>query len=47
LPSLIGDIRCVAVDERLKDLEPKAWDFLINFAKDNGLSMTEVSIGLG
>jgi hypothetical protein len=41
LPTLIGDVRCVVVDERLKTLEPKAWDFLVNFAKDNGLPMTE------
>ncbi len=45
LPTLIGDIRCVAIDERLKVLEPKAWDFLTSFAKDNGLPMAEVSTG--
>jgi Protein of unknown function (DUF3579) len=41
LPSLINGIRCVVVDERIKELEPKAWDFLASFAKDNGLIMSE------
>jgi Protein of unknown function (DUF3579) len=41
LPTVVGDIRCVVVDERLKDLEPMAWTFLESFAKDNGLIMSE------
>jgi hypothetical protein len=41
LPSMIGGVRCVVVDERIKELEPKAWDFLMGFAKDNGLDMTQ------
>ena len=40
-PSQIGDIKCVIVDHRLRDLEPKAWDFVIGFARDNGLQSVE------
>ncbi len=36
-PALIGGVRAVVVDERLRDLEPRAWDFVIGFARDNDL----------
>jgi hypothetical protein len=36
-PTLIAGVRCVIVDSRLRDLEPRAWDFVIGFARDNGL----------
>ena len=36
-PALIAGVRCVVVDSRLRDLEPRAWDFVIGFAKDNQL----------
>jgi hypothetical protein len=32
----------VLVDEALRDLEPMAWDFVMNFARDNGLQVREV-----
>lgn len=41
LPIIIGDIRCVVIDDRLKHLELKAWDFLMEFAKDNDLVITQ------
>jgi hypothetical protein len=31
----------VVVDERLSDIEPKAMDFVKNFAKDNNLPIVE------
>jgi hypothetical protein len=31
----------VIVDERLKALEPMAWDFVMNFARDNKLQVVE------
>ncbi len=40
-PVMLGDIKCVVVDERLKDLEPMAFTFVMNFAKDNDLLVTE------
>jgi hypothetical protein len=44
MPQLIDGVRCVIVDERLRGLEPKAWDFVINFGRDNGLEMTEAEL---
>lgn len=36
-PTLIGGVRAVVVDARLRDLEPRAWDFVTGFARDNDL----------
>ena len=36
-PGSHGDIKCVTAHKDLRDHEPMAWDFLRNFAKDNGL----------
>ncbi len=41
IPRVIGSLKCVIVDERLKDIEPMAWDFVMNFARDNGLKVVE------
>jgi hypothetical protein len=40
-PILVGGVRCVVVDERLKDLEPMAFSFVLNFARDNELPVYE------
>jgi hypothetical protein len=40
-PVMLGDIKCVVVDARLRDLEPMAFSFVMSFAKDNGLLVTE------
>lgn len=40
-PVMVGDLKCVVIDERLRDVEPMAFDFVLNFARDNGLQMTE------
>ena len=36
-PITSANVRCVVVDERLKEIEPLAYKFLLNFAKDNEL----------
>jgi hypothetical protein len=36
-PTLVAGVRCVIVDSRLRDLEPRAWDFVVGFARDNEL----------
>ena len=41
VPSSIDNVRCVIVNRELRDLEPMAWDFCINFARDNGLQVRE------
>jgi len=40
-PVVIGGIKCVVVDERLRELEHMAFDFVMSFAKDNDLLVTE------
>lgn len=40
-PIMLGDIKCVVVDERLRETEPMAFDFVMNFAKDNDLQVSE------
>jgi hypothetical protein len=40
-PTIVSGIKCVIVDTRLRDLEPMAFDFVMNFARDNNLVVTE------
>ncbi len=40
-PILLGDLKVVILDSRLRDIEPMAFDFVMNFAKDNDLVVTE------
>ncbi|MFA4914456.1 MAG: DUF3579 domain-containing protein [Burkholderiaceae bacterium] len=37
LPLVIDGVRGIVVDERLRDLEPLAWKFVVDFATDNHL----------
>jgi Protein of unknown function (DUF3579) len=43
-PTLIDGVRCVVVDERLRDLEPMAMNFVLNFARDNDLQVLEACL---
>ena len=36
-PVTSDGVKCVVVDVRLKEVEPMAYNFLLNFAKDNEL----------
>ena len=40
-PMVIGGVKCVVIDERLRDVELMAFDFAMNFAKDNDLPVFE------
>jgi hypothetical protein len=42
VPRVIDGIKCVIVNEALRDLEPMAWDFVMHFARDNELKVVEV-----
>lgn len=42
VPRVIDNVKCVLVNEALRDIEPMAWDFVMNFAKDNELQVVEV-----
>ena len=39
VPSEDGGDKCVIVDPRLRQVEPLAWMFALNFARDNGLKV--------
>ena len=43
-PRDINGIKCVIVNERLREIEPLAWDFVMNFARDNKLQVTEACL---
>ncbi|RRS05156.1 DUF3579 domain-containing protein [Aquabacterium soli] len=38
-PTTLAGVKCVVVNEALRKLEPMAWDFVMNFAKDNDLQL--------
>ncbi|HET7363016.1 MAG TPA: DUF3579 domain-containing protein [Burkholderiales bacterium] len=40
-PVTLNGVRCVGVDRRLELIEPMAYRFLVNFAKDNGLRVRD------
>jgi len=44
IPTLVNGVRCVVVNAALREFEPMAWDFAINFAKDNDLQMVEACL---
>lgn len=43
-PIMIGGTKCVAIDERLSEIEPMALEFLFNFARDNDLPITDLCL---
>jgi hypothetical protein len=44
VPTVINGIKCVIVNSELRKLEPMAWDFVINFARDNDLQVSEACL---
>ena len=44
LPTNLGDVKCVVVHHDLRDNEVMAWDFVMNFAKDNNLQVIEACL---
>jgi hypothetical protein len=40
-PVIIATVKCVVIDTRLRDLDPRALDFVMSFAKDNSLTIEE------
>ncbi len=44
LPTVIDGVKCVVVDERLRELEPLAWKFVQDFAVDNKLCTVQACI---
>jgi hypothetical protein len=42
VPRIVDGVRSVIVDEAVRALEPMAWDFVTNFARDNELVTLEL-----
>lgn len=41
-PTLVGETKAVIVDSRLKDLDARAYEFVLGFARDNELVTSEI-----
>ena len=44
VPNVINGIKCVVVNETLREIEPMAWDFVMHFARDNDLQVVEACL---
>jgi hypothetical protein len=44
LPTVVNGIKCVVVHSDLRAHEPMAWDFVLNFARDNDLQVDEACL---
>lgn len=44
VPQVIDGVKCVLVSDALRGIEPMAWDFVMNFARDNNLPVAEVCV---
>ena len=44
VPTTLNGVKCVVVHQDLRDHEPMAWDFCVNFAKDNNLQVAEACL---
>ena len=44
IPTVIDGVKCVIVHSDLRAHEPMAWDFVMNFAKDNDLQVGEACL---
>jgi hypothetical protein len=43
-PTLLGNIKSVVVNEDLREIEPLAYHFVMNFAKDNDLQIVDACL---
>jgi hypothetical protein len=44
VPQVMDGVKCVLVSDALRGIEPMAWDFVMNFARDNQLQVAEVCV---
>lgn len=44
VPTTINGVKCVIVNRELRDYDVMAWDFAMNFARDNGLQVAEACL---
>jgi hypothetical protein len=45
VPRVVGGVKCVIVNEALREVEPMALDFVMHFARDNHLVVSEIAPG--
>lgn len=43
-PTVLNGVKCVVVDEALRSLQPLAWHFVMDFARDNDLQVLDACI---
>jgi hypothetical protein len=43
-PTIIGGVKAVVVNEDLREIEPLAYHFVLNFAKDNDLQIVNACL---
>lgn len=44
VPRVINGVKYVIVNEKLREVEPMAWDFVMNFARDNRLQTSDACL---
>ena len=44
IPTVVNGLKAVIVNSELRSCEPMAWDFLMNFARDNDLQTAEACL---
>ncbi len=44
VPTTINNVKCVVLHIDLREYDVMAWDFAINFARDNGLQVVEACL---
>lgn len=44
MPRVVDGVKCVIVSEALRGVEPMAWDFVMNFARDNELQLVALEV---
>lgn len=44
VPTTINGVKCVVLHHDLRDYDVMAWDFALNFARDNGLQVVEACL---
>lgn len=44
IPTNLNGTKCIVLHRALREYEPMAWDFVINFAKDNHLQVVEACL---
>lgn len=43
-PTILAGVKCVVVDEALRELQPLAYHFVMDFAKDNDLQIVDACL---